>query len=159
MEKLHIREASVNDFLSIHKLYSYVDQIHNDAHPEQFKPSNEIKRPNTYLEKMLSDESTKLLVACVENEVIGFIHAELKTMNHPILFSYLYGHVSDIVVNPKFKRNGVGKTLFQTVEQWLNEKGASEISLTVFSFNSEAISFYQNNGFINRHCNMVKTLA
>jgi ribosomal protein S18 acetylase RimI-like enzyme len=159
MDKPHIREATISDFESLHQLYTYVDQNHNDAHPDQFKPSNEIRRPDTYLENMLSNENIKLLVACVENEVIGFIHAELKIMNHPVLYSYLYGHVSDIVVNYKFQRNGIAKILLQTVEQWLKEKEAREISLTVFSFNSKAISFYQNNGFTNRNCNMVKNLV
>ena len=159
MENPQIREASVYDFESLHELYSHVDQNHNDAHPEQFKPSYEIKRPDAYLEKLLNDGNIKLLVACVESQVVGFIHAELSEISHPVLYSYLYGHISDVVVHPKFKRIGVGRILFQAVEQWLIEKGAKEIGLTVFSFNKEAISFYRNNGFTNRNCKMVKSLA
>jgi ribosomal protein S18 acetylase RimI-like enzyme len=159
MDNLHIREASINDYEALLQLYSHLDSNHNDAHPEQFRPANKIKRPVTYFEKLLSDESIKLLVACFNNQIVGFTHAELREMNHPVLYSYLYGHISDVVVKPKFKRNGIGDSLFNAVEQWLKEKGAREISLTVFSFNSEAISFYSSNGFISRHCNMVKSLA
>ena len=158
MDNLQIREASIYDFDSLHELYSHVDQNHNDAHPEQFKPSSEIKRPDEYFEKLLSDDNVVLLVASLEKEVVGFVHAELHEMNHPVLYNYKYGHISDVVVNPRFKRNGVGKLLFQSVEKWLKEKGAREISLTVFSFNTEAIFFYQNSGFTNRHCKMVKSL-
>jgi diamine N-acetyltransferase len=158
MDKLYIREANIEDYEALLQLYTHVDRNHNDAHPEQFKPANEIKRPVTYFEKLLSDINIKLLVACINNQVVGFTHAELREMNHPVLRSYLYGHISDVVVNPEFKRNGIGKYLFNAVEQWLKEKGAREISLTVFCFNNEAISFYKGNGFTNRHCNMVKVL-
>lgn len=108
-------------------------------------------------ELLLSDKSTKLLIACINNQVVGFAHAELREMNHPVLYSYPYGHISD-VVNPEFIRNGIGKCLFNADEQWLKETGAREVSLTVFNFNNEAISFYKRNGFVNRHCNMVKDL-
>jgi diamine N-acetyltransferase len=159
MKTPRIREAIIDDFEYLNELYAHVDQAHHDAHPEQFKQSSDIKRPYSYFEDLLNDKNIKIFVACIEDEIIGFIHAEVKKYNHPVLYSYQYGHITDIAVNKKHKRMGIGKILFQTVEQWFKEMSVKEITLSVFSFNTEAISFYQHNGFTNRHCTMVKSVV
>ncbi len=158
MNTPRIRESIIDDYEYLQEIYAHVDQTHHDAHPELFKPASEIKRPLSYFGSLLNDKNIKIFVACIEDEIIGFIHAEVKKMNHPVLYSYQYGHITDIVVKPKYKRMGVGNILFRTAEQWFKEMGAKEISLTVFSFNTEAMFFYHNNGFRNRHCTLVKSI-
>jgi diamine N-acetyltransferase len=158
MEIIDIREAALTDINDLLELYVHVDQIHHDEYPEIFKPSIYINRPTSYFERILSDDNIKFLVACIDNQIIGFIHAELKNTNHPVLQNYIYGHVSDIVIRPDYKRTGVGSKLFKTIEMWFKENEVKEISLTVFSFNEEAIAFYKKTGFSNRHCTMIKNV-
>ena len=159
MDKINIREAQTSDFHALHNLYTVVDRLHHQALPEHFKPASDIKKRDSYLKGLLADKSNTILVAEIQNQVIGFAHAKFGTIDHPVLNSYISGHISDVVVDPDFERRGVGKKLLFAVERWLKEHGAIEVGLTVFCFNNEAISFYHKNGFSNRHCNMVKSLA
>jgi ribosomal protein S18 acetylase RimI-like enzyme len=158
MEIIDIREAVLTDVDDLQELYAHVDQIHHDEYPEIFKSSININRPTSFFESIFSDDNIKFLVACIDNQIIGFIHAELKKTNHPVLQKYFYGHVSDIVIRPDYKRTGVGSKLFKSVEIWFKENKVNEISLTVFNFNEEAINFYEKTGFNNRHCTMTKKI-
>jgi len=159
MDDLNIRKAEVSDFDALHNLYAIVDQLHYDALPDHFRALNKIKKRGAYLERLLADASNTILVAEFKNQIIGFAHAKVGKTDHPVLKSYISGHISDVVVDPKFERKGVGKKLLSAVESWLKEHGAIEVGLTVFCFNEEAVSFYLENGFGNRHCNMVKSLV
>jgi ribosomal protein S18 acetylase RimI-like enzyme len=158
MEIIDIREAVLTDVDDLQELYAHVDQIHHDEYPEIFKPSININRPASFFERIFSDDNIKFLVASIDNQIIGFIHAELKMANHPVLQDYSYGHISDIVIRPDHKRTGVGSKLFKSIEKWFKENEVKEISLTVFSFNEEAIAFYKKTGFTNRHCTMTKNV-
>ena len=159
MDDLNIREAQASDFDALHNLYAVVDQLHHQALPDLFKPVGEIKKRDSYLESLSADTNTTILVAEVQEQVIGFAHAKVDEINHPVLNSYISGHISDVVVDPKFERRGVGEKLLSTLECWFKEHGAIEVGLTVFCFNEVAISFYRKNGFDNRYCKMVKSIV
>ncbi len=151
------REAVPSDFDELQFLFSCIDEVHSDALPDTFRPPEEINRPKDLIEKFISDDKTALFVSEFNGSLVGLVHAEIRTANHPILTPKTYGHISDIVTHPKHRGKGVAALLMKHVDAWLNSKSVKEVNLTVFNFNKEAISFYENLGFTNLYTTMVKT--
>ena len=55
--------------------------------------------------------------------------------------------VQEIAVDEKFRRQGVGRELFEYMKKNALERGLNKIELDVWSFNESAIEFYEAMGF------------
>ena len=67
----------------------------------------------------------------------------------PIMSNEQYGMIENLVVMSEYRRKGVGKELFNKLNDWFVSNGIYDIRLNVFEFNQEAISFYKKLGFLN----------
>lgn len=94
--------------------------------------------------KMMYDESAVLLVAEVDDRVIGF--ADL----HP---DKQHGHLLAMFVAEPFRGRGVGKALLNVVLTWARGRALPRISLHVFPHNERAIRLYRSAGFVDRSRN------
>ena len=153
-----IREASKADLVYIQKLYKQIDEQHHKALPHLFKPSQDIKRPNSLFRNIFSNIKANFLVAEINEKIVALVHLEVRETDHPLLNEYQYGHISDVITDSRWKRKGIGKKLVTEAHEWLINKGVNEVNLTVFSFNKEAISFYQSLGYSNKHITMTKNI-
>jgi [ribosomal protein S18]-alanine N-acetyltransferase len=97
------------------------------------------KRQIAYL---LSDYNTISLIAKLENEIAGFILAQIEIENDT-----LFGHIITINVVPAFRKKGIGSKMMQEMEAILKQKGISECHLEVREDNSPALKLYQNSGY------------
>jgi len=158
MVKAIIREASEADLAYINKLYNQIDEQHHKALPHLFKPSQGIERPSSLFQDIFSNIKVNFLVAEINETIVGLVHLEIRETNHPLLNKYQYGHVSDVITDTQWKRKGVGKKLVTEAHEWLINKGVNEVNLTVFSFNKEAVLFYQSLGYSNKHITMIKNI-
>jgi ribosomal protein S18 acetylase RimI-like enzyme len=101
-----------------------------------------------------------VLVAILNNEVVGFISAELAEMpNLPFLNPMKRCRIATIVVSDNHHRKGIGSALYDRVREMAKEQGASDLTLEVFSFNRSAIAFYEKIGFRNTSNHMSLSLA
>jgi GNAT superfamily N-acetyltransferase len=78
-------------------------------------------------ERMLIDG--QIVVACVDNKVIGFC-------------AFREGWVDHLYLLPEFQRRGIGRTLLNKPKSRY-----SNLELWVFQRNIGAIAFHKNNGF------------
>jgi ribosomal-protein-alanine N-acetyltransferase len=97
------------------------------------------KRQIAYL---LSDYNTISLIAKLENEIAGFILAQIEIENDT-----LFGHIITINVVPAFRKKGIGSKMMEEMEAILKQKGISECHLEVREDNSPALKLYQNCGY------------
>lgn len=158
MNNIKIREATFSDFSMIKTLYNQVDKKHHEALPNLFKPSNKIERSISYFEEILNNENSSFLVAFVNKKIVGFLQFEIKETDHPLIKKYQFGHISGLVVDYELKRKGIGKLLLNESHKWFTNKGITEVNLMVFDFNKEAIAFYRNLGYVNKHITMTTLL-
>jgi GNAT superfamily N-acetyltransferase len=54
---------------------------------------------------------------------------------------------------------GIGQALLRRAERWAAERGASELELTVWEFNQDAIAFYEKLGYVTERRTMWKTIS
>lgn len=89
-----------------------------------------------------------ILVAILNNNVVGFVAAEVSDMpSLPFLNPMKRCRIATIVVSDEHQKKGIGSALFEKVCKIAKERGAHRLSLEVFSFNKEAVNFYEKHGF------------
>jgi diamine N-acetyltransferase len=146
--EISVRTATAEDYNSLCKLFDEGDALHRDNLPHIFqKPGGVAREPDYYL-GLVADENAALLVAEVDEKLVGFVHAILRdTPAFPIFIPRCYAIVEGIVVNSGFQNHGIGKILMDKMQEWATTKGATSIELNVYEFNETAISFYERLGY------------
>ena len=135
---IEIRHAQRHDLTAIHGIFVSPHVIQGTMR----LPHHSLE----YVEKRIEpSDSTIKLVACVENEVIGY--GELAT--HPD--APRHRHAADInliAVNSSWLGKGVGgailRAMLDLADHWMQ---VTRIGLIVWSSNENAISLYQKHGF------------
>lgn len=94
-----------------------------------------------YLNKFFADSGDRIIVAELENTVIGYISVELK--HEEVSFAYL----DDFCVQNEYRSQGVGTQLLKLAQAYANESGVSAILLHVESSNTSAQRLYERNGY------------
>ena len=93
----------------------------------------------------------RLLLAVVENEVIGYAHLRVA---HDLLASESTEVVA-IVVDQAFRRRGVGRRLITAAEVWAKETGRSRLVLRTNVLTTSAHAFYVAMGFEQAETSLV----
>jgi [ribosomal protein S18]-alanine N-acetyltransferase len=87
----------------------------------------------------LEHQQTEAYVALLDGGLIGFI------MVHLVLDIC---ELESIVVDPVFRRRGIGDALLQTIIAWSCQRAARRIELEVREGNAPAIALYERTGFL-----------
>ena len=96
------------------------------------------------LSQLLNDDNNhKIYVSCVDNKVVGYIHAN----NYDLLYAPHLKNIMGIAVSACFRKNGIGKLLLNKVEKWARDTGAYGVRLVSGVNRSEAHKFYISCGY------------
>jgi ribosomal protein S18 acetylase RimI-like enzyme len=157
--EISVRKATTDDYNSLCELFDEIDALHRDHLPHLFqKPSGAAREQDYYLE-LLADENVALLVAEVNERLVGFVHAIVRdTPAMPIFVPRRYAMVDGIVVRSGFQKYGIGRILMDKIQEWAITTGATSIELNVYEFNTSAISFYERLGYQTFSRKMSKAL-
>lgn len=97
------------------------------------------------IEKMLPLEDGHLvLVACLENEIVGWVEAEI--LRH--LQSPPHTLITGLVVKDSARSLGIGKRLCSEVERWSLLRGVPVVRVTSRMTRERAHRFYLREGFV-----------
>jgi ribosomal protein S18 acetylase RimI-like enzyme len=84
----------------------------------------------------------------------GFITASLSSSASSLLQPMKVVRIGSVCVAEQFWGNGIGCGLVHHVREWAVEHAASDIRLTVWTFNEHAIRLYAEIGFETRALEM-----
>ncbi|MBL4735928.1 MAG: GNAT family N-acetyltransferase [Flavobacteriales bacterium] len=131
-----IRKAEKKDMVSVLEL------IRELAIYE--KEEAQVKNTVTDLERDAFDEKSlfHIVLAERESEIAGmvFYYYGYSTWKGKMLY------IDDIVVKERFRRFGIGQTLFDYMRQVARKENANQIRFHVLNWNEPAINFYKKNG-------------
>ncbi|NLE18151.1 MAG: GNAT family N-acetyltransferase [Propioniciclava sp.] len=85
-----------------------------------------------------------VMVAEVDGDVVGYVHAE----EHRLLYLDLLVNVMGIAVLADAQGRGAGRALMEHVEGWARERGASGLRLVSGEARAGAHAFYERLGFV-----------
>jgi ribosomal protein S18 acetylase RimI-like enzyme len=92
----------------------------------------------------LTEDPATTVIAVLEGEIIGFASwGHCRDESPPVG----QGEIWAVYVHPDHWRRGVGKALLGSVLSGLRNDGYGSASLWVLSLNSQAIAFYESQGF------------
>lgn len=95
------------------------------------------------LERAVARPEDLVLVALVDSEVIGWIHA---TENEP-LETGCRCEIMGLIVDPRHRKHGVGRRLVSAVEQWAAKRGLHQVTARSNVTRLESHTFYERLGY------------
>ncbi len=156
---MNIRPARPADFAAFSQLYLEVNDLHAEAHPDLFLPTEVAPFDEAEYRGLLENPGQAIYLAFEEEEAVGFVNVILReALSLEILAPRHFAVVDSLGVKAEYRRAGIGKELMDCAEQWARLQGASSIELNVFEFNRGAIAFYQRLGYTDLSRKMRKKL-
>lgn len=144
---MKIRLATHADAEAVNALRRQVNDLHALGKPEIFRYGfNEALR--NHLFTFLDEADKTVLVAENADGIVGF--ACLHFVDRPETpYSHARHvlHVDEFGVDEKHRRQGIGRTLFSGIQTLGTARGYDRIELDVWSFNEDALRFYESIGF------------
>ncbi len=134
---IKIRPAKIRDAEAIASLHLEMMKMHR-----QFGKMFEIKKTSKqiaedWFKKVPRRKKNKLLVAEIDEEVVGYLWAKLK--KRPSIYKDVdWGEIADLYVSKNHRRKGIGKKLVTEILKWFKEKKIKTIDLYVASDNEVA---------------------
>ncbi len=140
-----IREAQEKDFSSILTLWEKLFQMHREIEPCFAILGDNRSSFGIYLKQQIRNPRSCVLVAEVQGTLCGFIIGILQSCGPQTQGSL--GHISDLYVDHPYRRQGIGRALFQKVKSWFAHHGVQGITVQVADRNPEARLFWYQMGF------------
>lgn len=153
-----IKECALDDENAFSRLFSIIERQHRKALPRRFR-----RPPHGYpersLKRTLSDRLSKIFIAELDGEVVGYACLRVKAWpNHPIFKPGKYLSIEELVVAPKARRQGIGRRLMAHVEKFAKKRGYRQVELHVWGFNRAAEAFYEGLGYKTSRRHLSKDL-
>ena len=143
---MEIRRAIKEDCYGIHKLLCDIAKLHAEGNPDVFE-GREAKYDVSDVEKIIEDPKKYVFSAVEDGKVLGYIICMENVTEADGLRRYrrvLY--IDDLCVDEDARGKGVGKALFNEAKGLCAQLGCSALDLNVWSFNKNAIAFYEKMG-------------
>jgi ribosomal protein S18 acetylase RimI-like enzyme len=143
-----VREAMPSDYDGLCEVFAEVDALHRDGAPSVFRKPDGPVRSWGHILKILTDENAALFVAQSGDRIVGLVVILLREASDiPILVPRRYAHVESLAVREGYRHLGIGRALMERAHEWAQDSGVTEVQLSVWEFNQEAIAFYERLGY------------
>jgi ribosomal protein S18 acetylase RimI-like enzyme len=145
MSQVIIRQATQDDVGGILLLWNELMDYHA-ALDARFQPAPGAEENwAEILLDWLQDDDACVLVADAGGKLVGFIIGLVRE-NPPVLLPPKYGLVTDICVDPGWRRQGIGGRLFEALIVWFREKELFVVQLSVAHRNPVSQAFWRAMG-------------
>ena len=153
MEDVLIRKACMND---LPMLYKFEQGVIASERP--FDPTLKPGQIHYYdIEKLIQATDVELLVAEINNEVIGSGYARIENVK-PYLQHAQHAYLGFMYVKPQWRGKAINKKIMDALSNWALSKNITELRLDVYQPNEAAIKAYEKAGFIKHMVEMRKEL-
>jgi ribosomal protein S18 acetylase RimI-like enzyme len=145
---INIRPATAADLPAIGRLGALLVRTHHDFDPKRFlaATSQTEHAYGSFLGTQLDDPNIIILVADRDGEVIGYTYAGVEGNDYMSLRGPA-GVVYDIVVDPAYRKQGVGRMLLDATLEELKARGAPRVVLSTAEKNAPAQRLFDRAGF------------
>lgn len=154
-----VRLATNADLPRIGFLGDMLVKVHNEFDAERFIAT----RPRTpadyatFMGTQLGKPDVAIFVAHVNDDVIGYAYCAVEGYDYMQLRGPA-GVVHDIIVDPEYRGQGIGKQLLDASLQFLRSHGAPRVVLTTADRNDAALHLFESAGFRRTMVEMTREL-
>lgn len=146
-----VRNAVLEDCHRILPLQEQISRLHFEGRPDLFKSEVRIYTEEMF-QKWLDSPTHMLLIAETDSgEIAGYAFSwVIQYRDHPTYRDFDSFYIDDICVLERFRRNGIGRALIERCKDKAKRLGCKNMDLGVWSFNKNAIAFYESCGLRER---------
>lgn len=150
MERLVIRQGRATDLEEVLRLWVQMVDYHAALDPRlRMRTDAEgLEGMRAYLQSCLASEDSRLFVAEVADRpgLVGYLLAHIRPIS-PLVIPPTCGHISDLCVDEPLRRQGIGRELVRAARDWFQERGQTQIRLSVAASNAAGQAFWRAMGF------------
>lgn len=141
-----IREATLTDKESIVELALGLTKYNCSHRTSRIGLEKRLeKRRNNVsgqFEETINDQNKLVLIAFADEEPIGYALAYIYEG-----YEGDYGYLDELFLRENVRGYGVGKQLLSKVSDWVKLKQGTRLVLNVYTWNKDAIGFYEGSGY------------
>lgn len=142
-----IRFAEKKDLERVNELRRQVSQVHANGRPDIFRAEFRSEMRDL-IYSIWESENKDIIVAVQDNIICGFACVQYITKpESPYSLERKYYQVAEFGVDENYRRQGIGRELFQYIRADAKKKGFNRIELDMWEFNEGALKFYEAVGF------------
>ena len=147
MGKIEIRPAVMQDLPDILALYGVLDRELVAMQPEFFCAAPRSEQDTA---AALADTNAVFLLAVQDGITVGFALVEYAgwTPEFSCVLPHRYARLSDLVVAPAQRGQGIGSALLGAAKRWARDRRLEYLELSVLSQNAPAIALYESHDFV-----------
>jgi GNAT superfamily N-acetyltransferase len=146
-DKLSLREAIVADIPRILRLNNLMcEEEHHRYDPLILPNFATTKAGRAYFKGQLTGKDRLLIVLASDDEIIGYLSASIRA-NENYRQKCKLAELNDMVVDKKYRKRGVGKSLFAYFQAWAKSRKAKRLRVVASSGNKDGLAFYKKSGF------------
>jgi GNAT superfamily N-acetyltransferase len=146
MSDVLIRKAVSSDVERLVELRLLLQQHCEESNPLIWRITEEGKALlKQKVEDTLADSSSRLLVAEMNGQIIGFAHGQ--AIRRTDYLPGAVGAINTVYVVKRFRRKGVGARLVKELCRFFNSEGVDHVTLRYVLGNNEAERFWTELGF------------
>jgi GNAT superfamily N-acetyltransferase len=124
-----------------------LDALHRERLPWMFKTPSDQPRSVAFFAELVNRADSMVLVADA-GHIVGVAVGRMRaTPESPVFMEQRWGVLDGLVVDPAWRRRGIGRLLARSVEAWAIESGAPWLEVNVYDVNDEARRFYEVLGY------------
>lgn len=143
--------ATPNDRSEVNRLARQVHRLHVEWRPDLYTMPEELFPEVLYRDLLKKRE---LYVAKIGGIVVGFAWLRIRTAEGVGLVTRKVMLVDQFCVDEGCRSQGIGTQMMEEVRILARAFGCSDLQLSVYPQNDEAVSFYQKCGFMIQSINM-----
>lgn len=140
---IDFRFACKEDFPTFRRMSAQVHALHAVWRPEIFRQTEEPIPMDLFAERCAKQE---ILLACMENEPIGYAAFSVIERNFPMMFYRKVLDLDNLCIEEAFRGKGVGKQLLLRLMQHGKALGCTELQLTCDPMNEAGKALYTSVG-------------
>jgi ribosomal protein S18 acetylase RimI-like enzyme len=154
-----IRPATSADMPAIGRLGALLVREHHDFDAQRFIPAmpGTEKGYGSYLGSQLNEPKVVILVAERDGKVIGYSYSGVEGTDYMALRGPA-GAMYDIVVDPDYRQQGIGRMLVDATLEALKSQGVPRVVLSTAEKNAAAQRLFERTGFRRTMIEMTREL-
>jgi ribosomal protein S18 acetylase RimI-like enzyme len=143
---LTIRTARPGDIAAMKTIWKAFIDFHLARDPFFERCADGHDRYGEFVAKHLKDEDWYILVAVVDNDVVG---QGIGTVQYypPVYVHGKFGYIQEVAVAEAYRRQGIGTALIEQMIAWFKHRGITRIEVEVATTNEVSNPFWRKAGF------------
>ncbi len=142
-----VRRMAPGDMDAVVRLWNGEVEYHESIDPRLQVREDAEEGFRRFLSRIAASRADVIvLVADSGGEIVGFLIGMVRERT-PVFVRSRHGYITDIYVDPGFRRRGVGRKLVEAAEEWFISQGLDHVRLQVSAANESGLAFWRSVGF------------